>query len=94
MPKRLRIVVVLLALAAMLGVSAVAATPAHFHLDSSSNRCELCFTAHVSVVQSPSVQPVQGIEVSGHATLLLPYFGYRPFSGRLSCSRGPPSLCL
>jgi hypothetical protein len=94
MPKKLRALVLVLALVAMLGVSAASTTPAHFHLNSSPNRCDLCFTAHVSAMESPAVQPVHGLEVNGPAALLLPYFGYRPFSSQPSCSRGPPSLCL
>ncbi len=99
MPNRLRTIVLLLALVAMLGVSAASATPAHFHADSSGdssgssgNRCDLCFTAHMSVVQSPAVQPIHGIELQGRVPVVLPFFGYRPYRGRTACSRGPPSL--
>jgi hypothetical protein len=94
MPKRFKIAVLLFALLAMLGVSAAANSPAHFHLDSSANRCDLCFTAHMDGVQSPAAQPVHGLEISGRVSLLLPYFGYDlPFTPT-SSSRGPPSFFL
>jgi hypothetical protein len=94
MPKRLKIAVLLLALVAMLGVSAASNSPAHFHLNSSANRCDLCFTAHMVGVQSPGVQPVHCPEISGRVALLLPYFGYDLSSIRALSSRGPPSSTL
>jgi hypothetical protein len=94
MPKTFRTLVLLLALAAVLGMTAVSTSPAHFHLNSSQNRCELCFTAHMAAVQSPSAQPIHGLEISGRATLLLPYSGYHSIKSQPSFSRGPPSFCL
>jgi hypothetical protein len=94
MSKTFKVAVLVLALFAMLGVTAVSTTPAHLHLNSSPNRCDLCFTAHVAAVQAPNVQPVHGLVLNGRAVVLAPYLSYHSIDSRLSSSRGPPSRSL
>ncbi|HYA18033.1 MAG TPA: hypothetical protein VEF06_11235 [Bryobacteraceae bacterium] len=94
MHSKLRTLVLLVTLAAMLGVSAASITPAHLHLNSSASRCDLCFTAHFAAVQSPAVQSVHAPELSGPTALLQPYSRYQSLASRPSSSRGPPSLSL
>lgn len=94
MPKPLRALILAIALLGMLGVSAAASTPAHLHLNSSTNRCDLCFTVQVSAVGTLAVHILPGLEVSGQAVLLQPYLGYVSPIAPASSSRGPPSLSL
>jgi hypothetical protein len=94
MSRKYKALVLALALFAMLGVTAVSTTPAHLHLNSSPNRCDLCFTAHVAAVQAPAAQPVHGLELNGRAILPALYSSYRSVFSQPSSSRGPPSLSL
>ena len=92
--RRFRIAILLLALLAMLGVVAAADTPAHLHLNSPAGRCDLCFTAHMSAVQSPVAHFVSHMELQGEAVVAEPIFGYRLFTSRAITQRGPPALYL
>lgn len=92
MSRLTKTVVLFLALAAMLGVSAASNSSAHFHLNSSSSRCDLCLTAHISVVETPSVHLFRGPDLETRAPLLIPFFAYQALVTRPSFSRGPPSL--
>jgi hypothetical protein len=86
MPRALRICVLMLAIFAMLGVSAASA----MLIDSSPNGCNICFVAHTVAFETPSAQPLFGPEIVGRATLVPAVFGYRACASRHSCSRGPP----
>ena len=96
MTRAVKAFVLLVALAAMLCVSTVSASPAHWHEDAAApGRCELCITAaHVVAYETPSVQPLPAPEVSGRFTLPLVFWGYDPVSIDCFCSRGPPALFL
>jgi|GEM_PF-3343497 len=94
MPRAVRIFILALAIVATLGVATASVLPAHFHEDSSQNNCSICFVAHTAGVETPSVQPVYGLELAGQATLTLPFFGYQAFAAQPHCSRGPPSSSL
>ena len=78
-------------LAALLAVAVASTLPAHLHTGSAAARCDLCFTAHNTVYESPAVQPLPLPEMQGLATLLLPFCGYEPLSRRSWRSRGPPA---
>jgi hypothetical protein len=88
--------VLLLAIAATLNITLASTSPAHLHLGSSSsqNRCDLCFTAHTATFETPAAHPIFGPEIEGRTALILPFFGYHGCTGRIHCSRGPPSSSL
>jgi hypothetical protein len=90
-PRAFRIVVLILAITAFLTVSAAAASPAHFHLNSSPNGCNICFTAHTAAYEAPALHLFQGPELEGRATVSLPLPGYQAQVSRTAFSRGPPS---
>ena len=84
----------MIALFAMLGVSAASTTPAHMHLTSSASRCDLCFVAHVGAVSAPGVQAALQLEVSGRAIAEPVRVGYTSRALQALSSRGPPSASL
>ena len=91
MLRRLKITALVLALAALFEVSAVAVTPEHLHVKSTPKNCEICFTAHTSVAESPAVLPFVQPQVYGRAAPILTFFGYEPHTVPPSSSRGPPA---
>ncbi len=88
--------VLLVALAAMLGVATVSASPAHWQEDSAApGRCELCITAaHLAAYETPPVLLLPAPEISGRSAQPLVFFCYLPVSLDCFCSRGPPALFL
>lgn len=92
MNRTLKTFVLLVALATMLGVATASTLPAHWHNDAAPGRCDLCFTAHVAVFESPSAQALPAPELSGRALVVLRYFGYKPTAAAPGSSRGPPAL--
>ncbi len=62
-PRLSRIVVAILAIAAMLCVSAASVSPAHTHLDSAADHCDVCFTAHMAAPQVAVIQVVHSLEL-------------------------------
>lgn len=86
-----KILILLLALIAMLGVATASTSPAHLHLTSSSNRCDLCFTAQIAAFENPSVQLLQLPAVTGRLSLFLAVTTYIPVNSQPNCSRGPPA---
>ena len=90
MPRALRILILVVAIAATLGLSVASAS----HVDSSPNGCNLCFVAHTVAFETPAAQPFYGPELVGLATLVSPVFGYRACAIKHSCSRGPPATSL
>ena len=62
-PRLSRIVVVILAIAAMLGVSAASLSAAHAHLNSPADHCDICCTAHMAAQQVAVVQVVHSPEL-------------------------------
>lgn len=94
MNRALKTFVLLVALAAMLGVASASVTPAHWHHDSAPGRCDLCFTAHVAAFESSSVDGLPEPEVSGQVAITVLFFGYKPATAVSSSSRGPPAGSL
>lgn len=92
MPRGLRIAVLLVALAAMLGVVTASASPAHAHLKTPDAGCDICITAHFSAVKTPAALIIQGPEIQGLVSFLPLLSGYQPFDSESSSSRGPPVL--
>lgn len=94
MPRAVRMSILMIVVAAFLGVATASASPAHFHANSSPSGCDVCFVAHAAVVETPSLQLIHGPDIAGRATVLLPFFGYQAFSTQPHCSRGPPPSAL
>ena len=96
MIRAIKVFVLLVALAAMLGVATVSASPAHWQEDSAaSGRCELCITAaHLTAYEAPPVLLLPAPEISERSGQPLVVFGYEPVSSVCFCSRGPPALFL
>jgi hypothetical protein len=90
MPRALRILILIVAIGATLGLSAASAS----HVDSSPHNCDLCFLGHTVAFETPAVQPYFGPELVGLATLVAPVFGYQACISKHTCSRGPPTSTL
>ena len=86
MPRAVRIFLILLAVAATLGVSAASAS----HFDSSPDGCSLCFAAHTVAWETPAIEPFHGPELVGRATVVAYVSGYQACADRTPSSRGPP----
>jgi hypothetical protein len=90
-PRLIRTVLVIFAIAAMLCVSAVSASPSHAHLNSHADQCNICATAHMAVQQ---VAFIRVIHTLGLQSFLPPpavsaLLQSRPILALLT--RGPPS---
>jgi hypothetical protein len=86
-----RTLLVILAIAAMLCVSAVAASPAHAHLNSPADQCTVCATAHMAVQQVALIRVVHTLELQ---SFLPPPAALTRFQSRsilALLTRGPPS---
>ncbi len=93
MPRLLRIAIMIVAVAATLGVAAAATSSAHIHGDSGANSCDICLVAHtVSHRATPTlhllVAPALKHRVFAAAAEST---GYELFLSSASLSRGPPS---
>jgi len=64
-----RIFFVILAIAAMLCVSAASVSPAHSHLNSPADHCDVCYTAHMAAQQVAVVQVVHAPELQSFLPL-------------------------
>jgi hypothetical protein len=90
-PRALRIFAVILAIAAMLCVSAAAVSPDHAHLDSPVDRCDICNTAHMAVQQVAVVHVVHALELQ---SFFVPPPAFHRADSRsilVLLTRGPPS---
>jgi hypothetical protein len=86
-----RFVILLVALAAMLGVVTASSSPAHFHAKPPANGCDICFTAHVASVEAKVVAAtVHAPHVHGFIVLRTAISHYRLLRGESSLTRGPP----
>lgn len=79
-----------LAIFAMLGVSVASTSAAHAHANAPAPGCDICFTAHVTVFQTPAQLPAYTPQVWGFNARVLPFFGYQRVSATTIKSRGPP----
>ena len=92
MPRALRIAILVVALAAMLGVVTASAAPAHAHLKTPDAGCDICFTAHLTAVDTPCGYVFLAPQIEGVITVLPMLSGYQPCDSESSSSRGPPVL--
>src|SRR5947208_478577 len=91
-PGKFRFFVLLIAIAAVLGVATASASPAHFHANPPANGCDLCFAAHVASLEAAIIAAVAHAPLwHGHITVCSPISGYQLFHSKASLTRGPPS---
>jgi hypothetical protein len=90
-PRIARMVVVILAIAVMLCVSAVSVSSSHVHLNSPTDRCDICATAHMPVQQVAFIRVVHTLELQSF--LPPPAASEHVDSPRILAllTRGPPS---
>jgi hypothetical protein len=91
----LRTGVLLLAIVAMLGVSAASESSQHFHSKSAGGGCALCFNAHVAAEQAGP--PIGLLSIPEVHARLVPDASegvYQLFCGNATLTRGPPSFNL
>lgn len=92
----LRFLVIMVAIAALLGVAAGSVTPAHFHAKApAGGSCDVCFAAHVAsseAQKSVSVLPVP--ETADRTAVCATCGGYQLIHSSSSSTRGPPSTQL
>jgi hypothetical protein len=81
-----------MAITAMLGVATASASPAHAHLKTPDAGCDICFTAHITAVDTPCAYEFLAPQVGGVLPILPVQSGYQPCESESSCSRGPPSF--
>jgi hypothetical protein len=87
--------VLLLAIAAMLGVSAASASSQHFHTKSPASGCDLCINAHVAAEQArPAVYLLDVPELHARFVPGAAVAGSQILSANAILTRGPPSPTL
>jgi hypothetical protein len=94
-PGSIRFFVLLIAIAALLGVATVSSSPAHFHANPPANGCDLCFAAHVASLEARTIATVDhALLLQGRIVLCSAISGYQVFRSKAFLTRGPPSLSL
>jgi len=91
-PRALRMVVVILAIAAMLCVSAASVSAAHTHQNEPVGRCDVCYTAHLAAQQVAVVQVIHALELQ---SFLSPAVAIQRLESRgilALLTRGPPTI--
>jgi hypothetical protein len=89
--RSLRVVTVILAITAMLCVSAASVSASHTHLNAPGDRCDICSTAHMATHQIAVVHVVHAPELRSFVAPALTV--QRVESRRILAllTRGPPS---
>ena len=90
-PRLSRIVIVILAIAAMLCVTAASVSPAHTHLNSAADHCDVCYTAHMAAQQVAVVAVAHSLELQSY---LAPPEAFQSVESRgilALLTRGPPA---
>ena len=89
--RALRLLTVILAITAMLCVSAASVSAAHSHLKEPVDRCNVCYTAHLAAQQVAAIQVTHSLQLQSF--LALPEaIQYVESRGVLTIlTRGPPS---
>jgi hypothetical protein len=90
-PRAFRILAVLLAIAAMLCVSAASVSPAHSHLNDQADHCDVCVTAHLAVQQVALVQVVHALELQSVLPVAAQVQRFESRQVLTLLTRGPPS---
>ena len=86
-----RVIIVILAIAAMLCITAASVSPAHTHLNSAADHCDVCVTAHMAAQQVAVIQVVHSLEQQNF--LVPPEAAQRVESRSILAvlTRGPPA---
>ena len=90
-PNALRVVTVILTIAAMLCVSAASLSAAHTHVNEPVGSCSVCYTAHQAAQQISVVQVIHAPELQ---SILAPSVSIQQIDSRgvlALLTRGPPS---
>ena len=90
-PRALRLVAVILAIAAMLGVSAASVSAAHTHVKDPVGRCDICSTAHQAARRIVVVQVIHAPNVHSRIALPVAIRRVESRSALTLLTRGPPS---
>jgi hypothetical protein len=92
----LRFLVIMVAIAALLGVAAGSVTPAHFHAKAPAGGiCDICFAAHLASPEAAStVSVLQSPETAGMVSACETCAGYQLIHSSSVSTRGPPSTQL
>lgn len=90
-PRALRIVAVILAITAMLCVTAAASSPGHTHLNEPVGRCNVCYTAHQATQRVSVVQIIHALELQSVLALNTPLQHLESRGVIALLTRGPPS---
>ena len=91
----LRVCIVLLAIAALLGVATGSNSPAHRHAKAPAGGCEICFAAHVASFEAKAFRAIlHAPQVVGRIALCPAVSCYRLFYRSSFLTRGPPSISL
>ena len=91
-PRALRIFSVILAVAAMLCVSAVSVSAAHTHLKEPVDRCNVCCTAHQAAQQVVVVHVVHALELQSLMARPVSVQRVEAVGVLAFSTRGPPSF--
>lgn len=89
--RTLRVLAVVLAIAAILCVSAASVSAAHTHLKEPVDRCDVCYTAHLTAQRAVVIQVVHELQLQ---SFLAPPEGIHHVESRgviALLTRGPPS---
>jgi hypothetical protein len=92
----LRLCVIMVAIAALLGVAAGSTAPEHLHAKApAGGGCDICFAAHIASPQAASsVRALPAPEVTGSVSLYKACPGYQFVRSSSPSTRGPPSSQL
>ena len=84
-------VVVILAIAAMLFVTAASVSADHAHLNSAADQCDICHTAHMAAPQIAVIQIVHSLELQSFLTPSEAFQRVESRGFRTLLTRGPPA---
>ena len=90
-PRVLRVFAVILAITAMLCVSAASVSAAHAHLKEPVDQCNVCYTAHMTAQQVAVIQVIHTLELQRVLTPLSEIQSAESRSVVTSLTRGPPA---
>jgi hypothetical protein len=89
-PRALRIIAVILAIAAMLCVSAASVSAAHTHLKEPVDQCTVCHSAHMTAPQVAVIQVIHALELQSVLSSPVAIDSLESCSVLSSLTRGPP----
>jgi hypothetical protein len=91
-PRVLRILAVIVALGAMMSVSAASLTAAHNHLNTAGDHCDVCITAHMAAREVAVIHVVHAPVLQSFLAPVATIQRVESRSVLTTLTRGPPSL--